>query len=427
MRRSPLLPILALALTSVCAFGTWAKAQSSAPSAAASSADKPDFKQEELDQMLAPLALYPDSLLTQILMASTYPLEIVEADRWVKANPSLKGDAAAKALEEQDWDPSVKSLVNFPDVLTMLSEKLDWTQKLGDAFIGQQAQVMSTVQALRAKAKDAGKLESTSQQTVKVEQQGSTQIIQIEPADPQVIYVPSYNPTVVYGAWPSASYPPYPYYPPGYVASNVLSFGVGVACGVAWGYAWGHCDWNHNNVDININQNNQFNQFINHNKYQNISGQTHWQHDPAHRQGVGYRNQTATQRFGGATQRQATQARDSFRGRAESGRSAISHGDADAFKGHNAVGQGGAGQRHDTGASSGRGGAFSGSGESGHSTRDASDRGRSSRSTSGSGGTSRRSTPSRPSTGGSGSRGGGGGLHGGGGGGFHGGGFHGRR
>lgn len=426
MRRSPLLPLLALALTSVSVLGTFARAQSSAPSAAASAADKPDFKQEELDQMLAPLALYPDSLLTQILMASTYPLEIVEADRWVKANPSLKGDAAAKALEEQDWDPSVKSLVNFPDVLTMLSEKLDWTQKIGDAFIGQQAQVMSTVQALRAKAKDAGKLESTSQQTVKVEQQGSTQIIQIEPADPQVIYVPSYNPTVVYGAWPYPSYPPYPYYPPGYVASNVLSFGVGVACGVAWGYAWGHCDWNHSNIDININQNNQFNQFINHNKYQNIGGQTHWQHDPAHRQGVGYRNQAATQRFGGATQRQATQARDSFRGRAESGRSAISHGDADAFKGHGAVGQGGAGQRHDAGASSGRSGAFSGSGESGRSTREASDRGRSSRSASSGSGTSRRSAPSRPSTGGSGAR-GGGGMHGGGGGGFHGGGFHGRR
>ena len=186
--------------------------------AAAKSADTetPKFKQEELNQMLAPIAIYPDSLLSQILMASTYPLEIVKADRWAKTNKDLKDEKAAKALEAEPWDPSVKSLVNFPDVLTMLSERLEWTQKLGDAFIGQQKEVMDTIQSLRAKAKAAGNLESTKEQKVEVKQEGSSQTIVIEQANPNVIYVPAANPTVVYGAWPYPAYPPYPYYPPGY-------------------------------------------------------------------------------------------------------------------------------------------------------------------------------------------------------------------
>jgi len=170
---------------------------------------KPTFKQEELDQIMAPIALYPDSLLTQVLMASTYPLEIVQADRWAKQNKDMKGDALAKALEAQTWDPSVKSLVNFPEVLTMMSEKLDWTQKLGDAFLAQQKDVMATVQQLRAKAQAAGNLKTTKEQTVVVEKE----IIIIEPASPQVIYVPTYNPTVVYGVWAYPAYPPYPVYP----------------------------------------------------------------------------------------------------------------------------------------------------------------------------------------------------------------------
>ncbi len=190
--------------------------------------------------MLAPIALYPDSLLTQVLMATTYPLEIVMADRWVKAHKDLKGDAAAKALEAETWDPSVKSLVTTPPVLEMLSTKLDWTQKMGDAFIGQQKEVLDTIQKLRAKAKENGQLESNENTKVGTEQQGSTQVITIESANPTVIYVPSYNPTVVYGSWPYPSYPPYPYYPPGYVAGGAA---LGFACGVAWGYAWGHCNW----------------------------------------------------------------------------------------------------------------------------------------------------------------------------------------
>src|SRR5512139_379 len=181
------------------------------------------FKQEELDQLLAPIALYPDDLLAQILMASTYPLEVVQADRWVKQNKSLKGDALKAALEKQTWDTSVKSLVPFPDVLAMMSDKLDWTQKLGDAFLEQEKDVMDTVQKLRRKANEAGNLKSSNELAVKKE----ADIIIIEPANPQVIYVPSYNPTVVYGAWPYPAYPPYPVYayPPG---AAMFTFAMGV-------------------------------------------------------------------------------------------------------------------------------------------------------------------------------------------------------
>ena len=177
--------------------GTWAQQSGQAPA----------IKQEELDQLLAPIALYPDSLIAQILMASTYPLEIVQADRFAQQNKNLKGDPLTKALEQQTWDPSVKSLVNFPQVLAMMSDKVDRTQKLGDAFLTQQKQVMDTIQGLRAKAQAAGNLKTTKEQTVIVEQK----IIRIEPASPQVIYVPAYNPTVVYGAWPYPAYPPYYY------------------------------------------------------------------------------------------------------------------------------------------------------------------------------------------------------------------------
>src|SRR5512136_1936968 len=181
----------------------------------AQSAEEPKtFKQEELDQILAPIALYPDELLSQVLMASTYPLEVVQAERWAKQNKSLKGDALTNALEKQDWDPSVKSLVNFPDVLTMMSEKLDWTQKLGDAFLEQQKEVLGTIQKLRQKAEEEGNLKATSEQEVVVDEQ--TKTIVIEPANPEVFYVPTYDPTVVYGAWWYPAYPPYYYYPPGY-------------------------------------------------------------------------------------------------------------------------------------------------------------------------------------------------------------------
>ncbi len=194
------------------------------------------FKQEELDQLLAPVALYPDDLLTQVLVASTYPLEVVQAERWMKQNKSLKGDALKAALDKQTWDSTVKALVSFPDVLSMMSEKLEWTQKLGDAFLAQQKDVMDTVQKLRRKALEAGNLKSSKELEVKKE----TDVIIIEPANPQVVYVPAYNPTVVYGPWPYPAYPPYPVYvyPPG---AAMFTFSMGVAVGYAWG-GW-HNDW----------------------------------------------------------------------------------------------------------------------------------------------------------------------------------------
>ena len=183
-KRIPFIKALAMLLTLLLVVPPGVMAQSGG-------GDKP-FSQEQLDQLVAPIALYPDSLLAQIFMASTYPLEVVQAARWVKANKTLKADALTAALEKENWDPSVKSLVNFPQVLDMMNEKLDWTQKMGDAFLAQQKDVMDTVQQLRAKAQAAGNLKTTEQQTVVVEKE--TQTIIIQSASPQVVYVPTYNP-----------------------------------------------------------------------------------------------------------------------------------------------------------------------------------------------------------------------------------------
>lgn len=295
------------------------------------------FKQEELDQILAPIALYPDSLLTQILMASTYPLEIVQADRWAKQNKDLKGDTLAKALEAQPWDPSVKSLVNFPQVLDMMNEKVDWTQKLGDAFLAQQKEVMATVQSLRKKAEAEGNLKTTKEQTVVVEKE----TIIIQPANPQVVYVPTYNPTVVYGAWAYPSYPPYYYYPPGYAAGAGFAFATGIAVGAAWGYAWGHSNWHGGDVDIDVNRNTNINTNINRDKYKaqyqgkGQGGQGNWQHDASHRGGVSYRDQGTAQKYNRGTGSEAAKSRDAYRGKAEAGRQDLKRGDADQFRGQN--------------------------------------------------------------------------------------------
>jgi hypothetical protein len=389
------------------------------------SANAPVFKQEELDQLVAPIALHPDDLIAQILMASTYPLEVVQADRWAKQNANLKGDALAKALEAQEWDPSVKSLVNFPQVLTMMSEKLDWTQKLGDAFIEDQKRVLDTIQSLRAKAQAAGNLKTTKEQTVIVEEK----IIKIEPANPQVIYVPSYNPTVVYGAWPYPAYPPYAYYPPGYIAGSAFWFAAGVGMSMAWGYAWGNCNWGGGDVNINNSRNTNINRNIDRSKYQGGDrGQGgRFQHNPEHRKGVSYRDQGTAQRFNRASTNDAIKSREQFRGRAEQGRQDLgrgglggqggvgdrgggglggdrgglgSRGGAGDRAGAGQLGGGGRGGASNFGGGSGnRGGAFQGVDRGGSSARSSSSRGSSSRASSGA------------------SRGGGGGARGGGGGG----------
>jgi hypothetical protein len=250
------------------------------------------FSQEELEQLLAPVALYPDSLLAQILVASTYPLEVVEADRWVQRNKNLKGDQLNDALDKTSWDLSVKALVPFPDILATMSEKLDWTQKLGDAFLAQESEVMNTIQRLRGKARAQGNLQDTEQQKVVV--QGDA--IEIQPANPAVIYVPSYNPTVVYGSWAYPSYPPYYFNPVGAtVAAGVLGFAAGVAVGSAWNSGWGSWNWGGGGYNANVNRNVNINR--NNINVSNIQT-SRWQHDSAHRKGVAYRDQASRDRYG---------------------------------------------------------------------------------------------------------------------------------
>jgi hypothetical protein len=236
-------------------------AQGAKPGAVAVEASATAFNVEQLDALLAPIALYPDQLLTQMLMASTLPLQIVAATRWLAAgdNKSLKGDALVKALESQDWDPSVKSLIPFPQVLAMLNEHLEWTQQLGYAMANQQAAVLDSIQRLRRQAQKAGNLKTTEQQRVEVKEN----TVVIEPADPQVVYVPTYQPSAVYGEWPYPAtppvyYPPPPAYYPGYALGAGLAFATGVAITAGlWG--WANAGWNNGSVNINAARYNNIN------------------------------------------------------------------------------------------------------------------------------------------------------------------------
>ncbi|MDR3555802.1 MAG: DUF3300 domain-containing protein [Syntrophobacteraceae bacterium] len=341
----------------------------------------PPFGKEELSRILASIALYPDSLLANVLVAATFPLEVVSADRWVKQNKDLKGEQLDAALVKMKWDLSVKALVPFPEVLAMMSEKLDWTQALGAAFLEQQKDVMDTVQKLRARARAEGNLKSSSEQ--KVVDESNT--ITIEPANPTTIYVPSYNPEVVYGAWPYPAYPPYAYSPyGGAVAAGVLGFAAGVAVGAAWNGGWGNWNWGGGTVNVNVNRN--FN--INGNR---VSHYQTGKWNQARRGGVSAGN-SAARRKGSAA---AT--RGNFRGRspnrspsAGAGRPKTSQRPSGA-KGPKGASQASSRRRGQSvsgrpSASSGRrgsrqgraGGAFQGMGHSGY-TRRSSQRGSSSR------------------------------------------------
>jgi hypothetical protein len=264
------------------------------------------FSQEELDQILAPVALYPDSLLAQVLMASTYPLEVVMVDRWVKQNKNLTGDKLIEAADKQPWDPSVKALVPFPDLLSTMAEKLEWTEKLGDAFLTQQTDVMETVQSLRIKAYEAGNLKTTNEQHVIVEKE----TILVEPADPSVVYVPVYDPWRVYGSWWWPYYPPYVFYPYPYPSAfyypGYIGFSVGFVVGAYWGN-WGYCNWPYRTV------------YVNHHYYgrpypgyrtapvgsavasRGAPNMQKWRHEPYHRRGVAYRDAAVGNQFGQAS------------------------------------------------------------------------------------------------------------------------------
>jgi uncharacterized membrane protein YgcG len=362
----------------------------------AGDAAKKTFSQQDLDELLAPIALYPDALLAQILMASTYPLEVVEAARWQKSNPGLKEKALEDALQKQTWDPAVKSLTAVPQVLTMMNEKLDWTTKLGDAFLAQQADVLKTSQALRKKADEAGNLKTSKEVTVKKEVENSVQIIKIEQPNPEVVHVPTYNPATVYGSWWYAAPPPYYYYPPGYAYGAGLAFATGVVVGAA---IWGNCNWGGNDININTNNYNNFNKT-------NISNKN-FQHNAEHRKGAAYRDSGTAQKYNRGGNTAATQSREQFRGRAEQGRSEMSQmdrGELQRSTDRASAGQQRSGDRASAGGMDrGSGGMDRGGG--------ASSRSSSGFSGAGGGGSSARASSSR----GSASRGGGGGGRGGGG------------
>jgi hypothetical protein len=243
-------------------------------------------------------------------MASTYPLEVVQADRWIGENKTLQGDQLKTAVDKQSWDDSVKALVATPSVLSMMSSKLDWTQKLGDAVLAQQPDVMDAIQRLRVKAQANNTLKTTNEQTVSVKQEGNQQVVAIEPANADTIYVPQYDPGVVYGEWPYSDYPPYSFWAPGYIAGGVVAtgvvFGAGYLVGrwASGGNFWGGgINWGNRNL------------IANRPTHPIAGGGNAWQHNPAHRQGVRYGNANVQQRFGNNNLRSGSQQRMDFRGR----------------------------------------------------------------------------------------------------------------
>ena len=255
----------------------------------------------QLDSLVAPIALYPDPLLAQVLAASTYPLELVQLQQWLAQNPSLKDQALVDAVSQQNWDPSVQSMAPLPDVVKLLASDIKWVTDLGNAFLAQQDDVMQAVQRMRQKASSNGKLASSERLKVENKSEGGETVIVIEQSDPQTVYVPSYNPTVVYGepayAYPAVAYPPIGYY----AAGAAISFGVGVAMGAAFHGGWGYgCGWGgggHN--EININRQNNFQQ-RNSARTGNVGSGNKWQHNPQHRGGTPYGNRATNDRFGGS-------------------------------------------------------------------------------------------------------------------------------
>jgi hypothetical protein len=274
-----------------------ARAQTTA--AAPQSAVK--ISNDQLDSLVAPIALYPDPLLAQTLAASTYPLEVVQLQQWMARHPDLKGEALAAAVEKESWDPSVQALAGLPDVVKRLGDDIKWTTDLGNAFLSQEADVMAAVQRMRKKASDSGNLKTTEQQKVTTQVVETQQVIVIQQASPQVIYVPTYNPVVVYGP-PVYPYPPIYYPPPSYYyAGMAIGFGVGIAMGACcyggwgWGPRWGYGG----NVYVNVNNRyvNHYNRYNNVNRYGGANGR--WNHNPAHRGAAPYGDRNTANRYGG--------------------------------------------------------------------------------------------------------------------------------
>jgi uncharacterized protein DUF3300 len=260
-------------------------------------------------------------------MAATYPLEVVMAARFVQANPGLVGAALNEALTARSWDDSVKSLVAFPQVLGMMNEQLAWTQKLGDASLAQREELMDAIQRLRARARAEGTLATTAQQVVTEEPAPAPgpPIIGVEPADPGVVYVPTYDSLVVYGPWPYPAYPPYYYYPPGWIVGGLFTFGIGIVVGTA---LWGRCDWPRHRIDLDVGRYQRFTRVVNvdRDRSELIRGRLipggarlTWEHSPEHRRGVLYRTEDLQHRLGRPVAPDPA-AREMFRGREDAGR-----------------------------------------------------------------------------------------------------------
>jgi hypothetical protein len=281
-------------------------AQAAPQQGASSGQDAPKIPNDQLDSLVAPIALYPDPLLSQVLVASTYPLEIIQLQQWMAQHKDLKGDALTTAVQKEDWDPSIQAMSVLPDAVKQLADNIKWTTDLGNAFLAQQADVMDAVQRMRMKAKNAGNLKSTEQQKVEVQTVESKTVVVIQQANPQIVYVPSYNPVVVYGP-PVYPYPPIYYPPPGYYAAGVaIAFGVGIAIGAAYHGGWGYgCGWGHSSININVNNN-----YVSHYNRTNINNGNRvshhnnggtWQHNPQHRGGAPYSNRATATQYGGTT------------------------------------------------------------------------------------------------------------------------------
>jgi hypothetical protein len=300
-RRQLLAMLCAIAIGPGDGFAYAGFVRTAVPQAPSQSQDSAPIPPDQLDSLVAPIALYPDPLLAQTLAASTYPLELMELQQWLTRNSGLSEQALADAVAKQAWDPSVQSMAVLPDVVKRLTDDIHWTTNLGNAFLAQQADVMNAVQRMRHKAQAKGTLKSTEQQAVQTESVDGNQVVVIEQANPQVVYVPSYDPATVYGPpdypYPSIYYPSAGYY----AAGAAISFGVGVAMGAFWGgggWGWG-CGWGHGNLQVN-NFNN-FNRAANVNRAANINRTGTWEHNPAHRGGTPYGNRATANQFGGTT------------------------------------------------------------------------------------------------------------------------------
>jgi hypothetical protein len=288
-------------------------ARSAQPQDASANQAVPKIPDDQLNSLVAPIALYTDPLLGQVLVASTYPLEIIQLQQWLEKHKDLKGNALVAAVEKEDWDPSIQGLAALPDAVKQLAENIKWTTDLGNAFLAQQSDVMDAVQRMRMKAKGAGNLKSNEQQKVETKTIESKTVVVIQQANPQVVYVPVYNPVVVFGP-PIYPYPAIYYPPPAYYAGAAIGFGVGIAIGAAWGGGWGYnCGWGrNNNINININNNyiNNYNKInvnnVNRNNVNNRPSQLPankgtWQHNPQHRGGAPYSNKQVATKYGGTS------------------------------------------------------------------------------------------------------------------------------